>query len=285
MRVHHLCCGTLCPVAGHLLNDCGRLVCHCLLVELAEGLLLVDTGLGREDMRPGSRRVGRLFGTLVRPVHDALETAVEQVQRLGFSPHDVRHIVLTHLDLDHAGGLADFPRAAVHVLEDEYLAATMPANARERMRYRPAQLAHGPLWHRYRAEGEPWYGFPCVRQLDGLPPEVLLVPLVGHTRGHCGVAVKSGTRWLLHAGDAYFHTREMDVDAPGGSTGLRLFQRAMAARYQDVLDNQARLRALVRDHGTARGGDVELFCAHDPDELDRAVMSALGRSPATDARA
>ncbi|MFD0510570.1 MBL fold metallo-hydrolase [Streptomyces aureus] len=30
---------------------------------------------------------------------------------LGYAVDDVRHIVLTHLDLDHAGGLPDFPRA------------------------------------------------------------------------------------------------------------------------------------------------------------------------------
>ncbi len=37
------------------------------------------------------------------------------MKRLGYSINDVRHIILTHLDLDHAGGLHDFPNAAVHV--------------------------------------------------------------------------------------------------------------------------------------------------------------------------
>lgn len=32
---------------------------------------------------------------------------------------DVRHIVLTHLDFDHAGGLDDFPEATVHMLQIE----------------------------------------------------------------------------------------------------------------------------------------------------------------------
>jgi glyoxylase-like metal-dependent hydrolase (beta-lactamase superfamily II) len=44
---------------------------------------------------------------------------LEQVKQLGFSPRDVRHIVLTHLDSDHAGGLENFPEAHVHVLEAE----------------------------------------------------------------------------------------------------------------------------------------------------------------------
>ncbi len=29
-----------------------------------------------------------------------------------------------------------------------------------------------------------------------------LVPLFGHTRGHCGVAVRTEQGWLFHAGDA-----------------------------------------------------------------------------------
>lgn len=276
MHIHHLSCGTLCPVAGRLVNDTGSLVCHCLLVELEDGLMLVDTGLGLADMSEGARRVGRMFHSLLRPVHDAGATAVAHVRRLGYSAHDVRHIVLTHLDLDHAGGLTDFPDATVHVLDDEYLAAMAPVGLNERMRYRPAQIAHGPRWQRYRVEGGGWRGFPCVRELVGLPPEVLLVPLPGHSRGHAGVAVQCGARWLLHCGDAYFHLREMDVAAPWCPPGLRLFQRMVAARWDAVVANQDRLRALVRDHGD----EVSVFCAHDPVELDRALTAALGRPSA-----
>ncbi|WP_223281445.1 MBL fold metallo-hydrolase [Streptomyces antnestii] len=49
---------------------------------------------------------------MARPVLDTGETAVRQVAALGYDIEDVRHIVLTHLDLDHAGGLRDFPPAA-----------------------------------------------------------------------------------------------------------------------------------------------------------------------------
>ena len=31
-----------------------------------------------------------------------------------------------------------------------------------------------------------------------------MIPLPGHTLGHCGIAVRTKDRWLLHAGDAYF---------------------------------------------------------------------------------
>lgn len=56
--------------------------------------------------------------------------------------------------------------------------------------------------------------FDCVPSLDGLPPELPLVSLPGHTHGHVGVAMHQSTGWHLPAGDAYFHADEMDVDAP-----------------------------------------------------------------------
>ncbi len=56
-----------------------------------------------------------------------------------------------------------------------------------RPRYVAAQWAHGPRWQRHEVAGEDWFGFGAVTALDD---DVLLVPLRGHTRGHCGVAVR-----------------------------------------------------------------------------------------------
>ena len=90
------------------------MVCHCLLIEGAEGLILIDTGLGSADVLQPRYRLGAmrlLLGLRLRRE----ETAIEQIRRFGYDTRDVRHIVLTHLDLDHVGGLSDFPDARVHV--------------------------------------------------------------------------------------------------------------------------------------------------------------------------
>ncbi|WP_197673995.1 MBL fold metallo-hydrolase [Micromonospora narathiwatensis] len=65
-------------------------------------------------MRDPEARLGQDFLACAQPDLDPHETAVRQIERLGHSPADVRHIVVTHLHRDHTGGLADFPAARVH---------------------------------------------------------------------------------------------------------------------------------------------------------------------------
>ena len=269
MRVHHLNCATMCP------PFVGKMVCHVLAVETpADGVVLVDTGLGSADLATPRQRLGREFVAITRPRLDASETALAQLSRLGFSARDVRHVVVTHLDLDHAGGLCDFPGAAVHVSAAEHEAAMSRPTAGERQRYRPPQWAHGPKWQIHRAgasEGEPWHGFAGVRAYEGLPPEILSVPLHGHTRGHHGIAIRRAgdAGWMLHAGDAYFHHAEMEAQ-PRCPLPLRAFQRLIAIDDDARVANQRRLRALATDPAAG----VRVFCAHDPRELERCQAPA-----------
>jgi glyoxylase-like metal-dependent hydrolase (beta-lactamase superfamily II) len=90
------------------------------------------------------------------------------------------------------------------------------------------------------------------------------VPLFGHTRGHTGVAVKDGDRWLLHCGDAFFHRGEI-ATPPHCPPVLKAFQNVNSADNAERRANSERLRELAR----TRAGEVELFCSHDPVTLER----------------
>ncbi|MDX1669637.1 MAG: MBL fold metallo-hydrolase, partial [Limnobacter sp.] len=216
MKIHHLNCGTLCPACRRLVNGEGsfferaEMVCHCLLIETSKGLVLVDTGFGRGDVQ-NPKHLGRAFLAMMGTTPKREETALEQVKALGFSPSDVQHIVVTHLDLDHAGGLPDFPQAHIHVHKPEYQAAMHP-RWNEKARYRPAHFAHGPKWKIHDEQGDDWLGFRGLQAIEGLQDDIVMVPLAGHTRGHCAVAVKDDQGWLVHAGDAYFHHGAMTDD-------------------------------------------------------------------------
>lgn len=268
IKLHHISAGTLCPLSARLVNGEGgllspaRMVCHCWLIESDDGLILVDTGVGARDLEDVGGRLGGMFKYVVRPDTAPETSAIARVRALGFDPADVRHIIPTHLDLDHAGGLPDFPEATVHVFEAEHQAAMHPPTLRERERYRFVHFAHGPRWDLRSEQGEDWFGFRGVRAIDRLD-EVLLIPLLGHTRGHCGVAVRSDRGWLLHAGDAYFFHGEMH-EHHRCPPGLAFFQRMVAIDNGLRLQNQARLRELVREHRT----EVRVHSAHCPVEFD-----------------
>ncbi|MEU5877989.1 MBL fold metallo-hydrolase [Spirillospora sp. NPDC047279] len=265
MNIHHLNCGSVReieatydgPPPAHAVN-------HCLLIETGEGLVLVETGLGLGDVRDPDGTLGTEWVEMARPVLKEEETAIHQLQRLGFSASDVRHIIVTHLDVDHCGGLPDFPDAKVHVLAAELEAALAQAPSR---RYRPAHWAHGPAWATYQPADasqekiRDWYGFTAIHP-EGLPEEILMIPLGGHTAGHAGVAVRDGDRWLLHCGDAYYYHRELQP-SPHPHPLLDIVQTSSEVHHDLRLGTQARLRELVRDHGH----EVTAFSAHDPWEF------------------
>jgi glyoxylase-like metal-dependent hydrolase (beta-lactamase superfamily II) len=258
--IHHLNCGSMCPYAGP------ELVCHVLLIEGPDGLVLVDTGFGTGDVeRPG--QLGRAFNLGVRPKLDRSETALMQVQARGFQASDVRHVVLTHLDIDHGGGLPDFPQATVHIFAAEHEAMLRPT-LKEKARNYGLHTGHGPKWAIHDVDGDSWHGFERVQVLPG-DAEVLMIPLPGHTRGHTGVAVRDGDGWLLHAGDAYFHAGEMRMP-PTAPLGLRVFQDLTNVDRKRRKANQERLRELLRDHGD----EVRTICAHDASELGRECRSS-----------
>ena len=232
--------------------------CHCLLVEAEGGLVLVDTGFGSADMAHPRRRLSGLLRRLAGVRFDPIDTAVEQVKELGFKPKDVRHILLTHLDFDHAGGIADFPGATVHVLAAEATAARRRGGFWSRRRYRPVQWRAAARWQEYRPDGEPWFGFDAARPLAGLPSDFMLIALPGHSPGHAGVAIRTGATWLLHAGDALFDQAELGAQQ---RTSARppLFERLL----QSSGAVRRRTLARLRDLAASARGEVRIICAHD----------------------
>jgi glyoxylase-like metal-dependent hydrolase (beta-lactamase superfamily II) len=110
-----------------------------------------------------------------------------------------------------------------------------------------------------------------VRQLHGLPEEIAIIPLPGHSRGHVGVVIDTGgigrPRWLVHAGDAFMHPDEMLTD-PRCPLVFKVFQSLVQADATSRLYNAQQLREL------ATRDDVEVINSHNPYYWDRARATA-----------
>ena len=271
MKIYHLNCTTFRlrfarAFDGRMAFFDTHLTCvtHCLLVETSSaGLVLVDTGFGMQDIND-PRCVPPIFHFVFRPPWKREETALAGIQALGLDPRDVRHIILTHLDYDHANGLGDFPWAKAHVYAAELRAAQSRRSPTNRVRYNRSRLIAHAQWESYdRNGGNMWYGLQGLCPIKSLEDDFALVPLVGHSPGHCGVAVRSKQGWLLHTGDAYMVHAELQP-APDGPARTGLFQPIMQSDGKARQESLARLAKLHGDHGN----EVKVFCAHDKAEFE-----------------
>jgi glyoxylase-like metal-dependent hydrolase (beta-lactamase superfamily II) len=262
MVVHHLNCGVMRPRWPFALP---KLISHCLLIESRQGLILVDTGVGLDDIIDPLGRLGMIPASLLNIERDSTRTAIRQLTALGFDPRDVHHIVMTHLDFSVAGGLPDFPWAKVHVLDLEHHAALHPRGPIERNRYCQAHFSHGPEWEIHVTRGtNKWFGFPEIVPLPNFEPDLLMIPLMGHSQGHCGIAVRDEGGWLLHAGDAVFVATDLDPVEPGVPLGIEWMEHLVADDWDQAIANKNLLRQLAHEET----GKVRIVCSHDPTLID-----------------
>ena len=169
---------------------------------------------------------------------------------------------------------ADMTRARLRELMRE-IARTAPRKGRWRVFFVGGATAVFSGWREASldADGNVYVGgttsssnFPTTPGEVG-ETQFCLVPLPGHTRGHCGVALRLPHGWLLHCGDAYIYHGNVDLEHPRQPPYHRLFRpffnvnRAM----RSIGAHAPRLRQVLR----ANGDEVTLTCTHDPVELDK----------------
>lgn len=241
---------------------------RCLLLELDDRLVLVDTGIGTAHVTRWFGQLPTGFVAFSRPTFEPDTTAVARIRALGFDPADVRDIIFTHLDLDHAGGLGDFPHATAHVLDRELEVARSPrlVPGLQQGRYQRPLIRSHDRWHTYGTNrAERWNGIDGARRIEGIDAEVLLVPLAGHSVGHAGVAINTGEEWLLHAADTVTDLRQVTDPTFRQALGLAAFELGITVDHRG---HKRSLRHLRRLH--ERGG-TRIICAHDPAELPAAA--------------
>jgi N-acyl homoserine lactone hydrolase len=193
---------------------------YAFIVEHDEGVIAIDTGLNAGARSPRPRLQRRFVPNPAAGLDLGLALRAQ-----GFDPADVRTVILTHLDWDHAGGLAAFPDAEVLVHRREWdFAHTWAGRQRFEPRLWPERFS--PTL--YEMNGGPYGPFPATRPVTK-SGDVRIVPLPGHTAGHVGVIVRAGDVRLLICGDHVLREDWFLEDYEAGRLlGLGIWNRKLA---------------------------------------------------------
>lgn len=247
-KIYHLNCVKIVSPINE--NVCG----HCLLLQENNKLILIDTGIGLLDIKNPTERIGQKLIDLVGYRFDEKQTALRQIENLGLKPENVTDCIISHLDNDHIGGLADFPKAIVHVGVEEFENFNS-----DNPRYLKTPLFHNPTIKTYGKSNFNWFGFEA-RKIDvNIETEIFLVPLFGHTSGHCGVAIKTTGKWIFYIADAYY----MRVELSDDNHPVNELAKVRADNNDLRIATVDKIRKFVNDNP-----EVEIYGYHDIEEFN-----------------
>ncbi len=221
---------------------------YAFAIEHRDGVILVDSGANA-----GLKRLPRwhpYFQLAVRFDVEPEQEAAPQLRALGIGARDVRLIVLTHLHIDHDGGLAGFPEARTLASPGE-LAAAAGVGGRI-LGYLPQRWPSGFDPQPLDFADEPYSSFARSRRLvaDGA---VVAIPTPGHTPDHISVVIDEGDRRIVLAGDAAYSEASL---LAGIVDGVGPDERVTLATL-------AGLKALVAERPTV------FLPTHDPRSAER----------------
>lgn len=201
------------------------------LITHPKGHVVIDGGTPVECASDAKGHWGPVADFFV-PVMSAEQGCVAQVAKLGIAPEDVRHVVLSHLHLDHVGAVGRFPNATHVVQRVEW------------------EYAHAPDWFARPAYIRKDFDRP---ELDWLILEeawgdfydlygdgtIVLIRSPGHTCGHQSILVRpsSGQAVLLavDAADTMDHFEEKALPGALHSAldAVRSVQKLRAVQRRD----------------------------------------------------
>lgn len=192
------------------------------------GPILIDTGFHPSVAVNPKQNLGRMAPFIFRDLQmDPSDAVSARLRKRHIHPSEVRVVVMTHLHLDHASAIAEFPEATFIVSKPEWAAAT---NSGPRDGYVKRQFDHG---FDYRlvdfgsAATSSFAGFGRSLDLFG-DASVRVVSTPGHSAGHMSVLLRAKERELLVAGDAIYLRRTLDEEhLPFRMDDEHLFRRSL----------------------------------------------------------
>ncbi|HYZ27410.1 MAG TPA: N-acyl homoserine lactonase family protein [Thermoleophilaceae bacterium] len=221
------------------------------------GLILIDTGFHASVAVDRRANLGPVLGRVFNPKMGTDEGMPDQLRARGFSPADVATVVMTHLHVDHASGVAQFPDATFVVSEREWRAASKEKGLRGG--YVRRQFDHAFDWRTLDFDADEvnsYVSFGRTLDLFG-DGSVRLAYTPGHTLGHMSVVLRTGGGELLVAADAAYTMRTIKESVmPYGAHDEHEFRRSLR-ELQRYIEQKP-------DAVVSVGHDLEAFRALEP---------------------
>jgi glyoxylase-like metal-dependent hydrolase (beta-lactamase superfamily II) len=229
-------------------------------IEHPQGVIVVDTGAAAH--LKSLPRWHPYFQFAVRFDIEPEQEVGPQLRGLGIGARDVKTVVLTHLHIDHDGGLAHFPHSRILASAGEIARASGIGGAV--LGYLPKRwpqwFAPEPLAWQPAAQGPFASSAPISAAGD-----VIAVPTPGHTPNHLSVVVRDGDDEIMLAGDASYLESTM---LRGTVDGVSPDETVAAATL-------ARIREFCSQRPTV------YLPAHDPHAAERLRQSRTVGGPAS----
>ena len=196
--------------------------------------ILVDSGFPAwyaDDPEAAGLKDGlETFGHCLRLSEENLPAA--QLAKLGLRPSDITHFILTHSDIDHVGGIHDFPNAE-HIVHAEERAFDKPRYFGE---VRPLEWPDNPKPRLIHEDTE-------------LLPGLTLLSTPGHAPGHLSLLLQlPETGAVLLTADAISRPDEFETGFGGAWDEDKA--RASAERLMKIAEKE----------------DAWVIYGHDPEQ-------------------
>ena len=170
-------------------------------IEHREGVIVVDTGQGAHLLETGKSYHPYARWEVAFRI-DPEEEIGPQLRALGIGPRDVKRVILSHLHMDHDGGLAHFPNSEILVAAGEIRTASGWAG-----RIRGYLPQRWPSWFDpapFELAAEPFGPFARSRKLTDAG-DIVAVATPGHTADHVSILVQDEDITFFLAGDASYN--------------------------------------------------------------------------------
>ena len=224
-------------------------------IEHPEGVIVVDTGAAAHLK---SLPWHPFFQFGVRFDIEPEQEIGPQLKKHGIDTRDVTTVVLTHMHIDHDGGLAHFPHSRILVSDDELTRTVGIAGAIRG--YLPDRW---PKW--FDPQSIAWQPSACGPFACSAPVtstgDITAVPTPGHTPGHVSVVVRDGAGQIILAGDTSYLE----------STMLRGIVDGVSPNDSVARATFANIQAMCSQRPTV------YLPAHDPQSAERLPATTRGR--------